>query len=579
MKLNKKNKRITTFDPVRIVLTSIYTKYKTNVSNYNIGQINSILFNYSIPKSTQILRAFYKEMKIICDNSEYIKYKYNINESSQKLKLYGYIYINNFKPPPNYLSLDKINLDIMRKLLIHKQDLIDRYNFYMHQKKNESISKNDEHNFIKDNFIDIKNIYDSSSLDKRNDINNINTKVNSTKNKPKPILAINKPKEKEKEKEKGKKTAHFLKNEQNDTNNTNNNNFTLKSYISSLDEESKFVSKNMEPSSPDIKEKEENKENSIDSLMNLMENFKNIDKEGKNNKKNIIHRKEYHGILSPKNNNKKRHKSTISTRHHKRTLTNQLLFNKKNIYNMINNYRTNNYKMNKYYLSIEKFRERLHENEKIKKYLDNYWKSNKSLINNLIDNIKANQNRYRHDDIINQVSSTNFSSKLNSMSISKKNNYNYFNDILSCSSKSKLALSPNLKQLMNKNSYKSISFKKYKLNISKNKFINSVEMQTSKNPIIMKIRNNSDFMKNKNFTCIFKKLDNNKEKKSPKINNETNKNKIVTLLPLSKIKKLNLLNNRYNWQSSFNLSNNFKGLRSSSASFETKFFKGNNIYY
>ena len=116
-------------------------------------------------------------------------------------------------------------------------------------------------------------------------------------------MAINKPKEKEKEK--GKKTAHFLKNEQNDTNNTNNNNFTLKSYISSLDEESKFVSKNMEPSSPDIKEKEENKENSIDSLMNLMENFKNIDKEGKNNKKNIIHRKEYHGILSPKNNNLK----------------------------------------------------------------------------------------------------------------------------------------------------------------------------------------------------------------------------------------------------------------------------------
>ena len=575
MKLNKKNKRISTFDPVRIVLTSIYTKYKTNVSNYNIGQINSILFNYSIPKSTQILRAFYKEMKIICDNSEYIKNKYNISESSQKLKLYGYIYINNFKPPPNYLSLDKTNLDIMRKLLIHKQDLIDRYNFYMHQKKNESISKNDEHNFIKDNFIDIKNIYDSSSLDKRNDINNINTKVNSTKNKPKPILAINKPKEKEK----GKKTAHFLKNEQNDTNNTNNNNFTLKSYISSLDEESKFVSKNMEPSSPDIKEKEENKENSIDSLMNLMENFKNIDKEGKNNKKNIIHRKEYHGILSPKNNNKKRHKSTISTRHHKRTLTNQLLFNKKNIYNMINNYRTNNYKMNKYYLSIEKFRERLHENEKIKKYLDNYWKSNKSLINNLIDNIKANQNRYRHDDIINQVSSTNFSSKLNSMSISKKNNYNYFNDILSFSTKSKLTLSPNLEQLMSQNSYKSISFKKYKLNINKNKFINSVEMQTSKNPIIMKIRNNSDFMKNKNFTCIFKKLDNNKEKKSPKINNETNKNKIVTLLPLSKIKKLNLLNNRYNWQSSFNLSNNFKGLRSSSASFETKFFKGNNIYY
>ena len=291
--MNKKNKRISNIDPVRIIFTNIYTKYKTNISNYNIGQINSILFNYSIPNSSRILRSIYKEMIIICDNGEYIKNKYNINESTEKLKLYGYIYINNFKPPPNYLSLDKVNLDIMRKLLIHKQDLIDRYNFYMLQKENKSISKNDDANFIQDNFINIRNIYDSSSLDQRNDINNINPKVSSTKNKPKPILAINKTKEKEKEK--GKKTAHFLKNEQIDTNNTNNNNFTLKSYISSLDEESKFVSKNMESSAPDIKENEENKENkenSIDDIMNLMENFKNIDKNEDNNKK--------------KNNSKKR---------------------------------------------------------------------------------------------------------------------------------------------------------------------------------------------------------------------------------------------------------------------------------
>ena len=223
MEMNKKNKRISNIDPVRIIFTNIYTKYKTNISNYNIGQINSLLFNYCIPNSTQILRAFYKEMKIICDNGEYIKKNYNINESSEKLKLCGYIYVNNFKPPPNYLSLDKINLDIMRKLLIHKQDLIDRYNFYMFKKGNKNISKSDNINFLQDNFINIRNIYDSSSLDKRNDINfnHNNTKVKSAKNKPKPILAINKTKEKEKEK--GKKTAHFLKNEQNDT---NNNNFT-----------------------------------------------------------------------------------------------------------------------------------------------------------------------------------------------------------------------------------------------------------------------------------------------------------------------------------------------------------------
>ena len=575
MKINKKNKKFSNIDPVRIIFTNIYTKYKTNVSNYNIGQINSILFNYSIPNSTRILSSFYKEMIITCDNGEYIKYKYNINESTEKLKLYGYIYINNFKPPPNYLGLDKINLDIMRKLLIQKQDLIDRYNFYMIQKKNENISKDDNINFIKDNFIDIRNIYDSSSLDKRNDINNINTKVNSAKNKPKPILSINKTKEKEK----GKKTAHFLRNEQNDT---NNNNYTLKSYLSSLDEESKFVSKNMEPNAPEMKENEENKENSIDSIMNLMENFKSTDKDGDNNDKNIIYRKEYHSILNPKNNNKRK-KAIISTRHQKRTLTNQLLFNKNNIYNMINNYKKNTFRMNKYYLSIEKFRERLHENEKIKKYLENYWKTNKNLIKNLIDSIKVYKSHYHHNDIMmNNVSSTNYSSKLDytlevSLSISKNKNYNYFNDILSFNSKSKLTLSPNLKQLMNQNSYKSIPFKKYKLNINKNKFINSAEMETSKNPIIMKIRKNSDFMKNKNFTCIFKKLNNVKYKKSSKTNNETNKNKIVTLLPLSKIKKNNLLNNRYNIQSSFNLSNNFKSLRSSSVSNRNKLFKRNNI--
>ena len=569
MKLNKNNKRISNIDPVRIILTNIYKKYKTNISNYNIGQINSILFNYSIPNSTQILRAFYKEMIIICDNSEYIKNKYDISESSERLKLYGYIYINNFKPPPNYLSLDKINLDVMRKLLIHKQDLIDRYNFYIFQKENESLSRNENINFIKDNFIDIKNIYDSSSLDKRTVIN---TKVNSPKNKPKPILTINKTKEKEK----GKKTAHFLKNERNDTNNTNNNNFNLKSYISSLDEESKFVSKNMEPSSPDIKEDEENKGNSIDSLMNLMENFKNINKEDDNNIKNIIHRKEFQSILSPKNN-KKRTKRSITTRYHKRTFTNQLLFNKNNIYNMINDYRNNNYRMNKYYLSIEKFRERLHENEKIEKYLENYWKCNKNLIKNLIDSKRANKNYYHHD-ILNHASSTNFSSKINhtlegSMSLFKNNNYNYFNDILSFSSKTKLTLSPNLKKLMNK--HNNFSFKKFKLNINKNKFINSAEIKESKNPMIMKIRNNSDFMKNKNFTCIFKKLNNDKDKKLAKTINETNKNKIVTLLPLSKINKHNLLNNRYNRQISFNFSNRFNSLRPSSVSNRDKFYKGN----
>ena len=78
---------------------------------------------------------------------------------------------------------------------------------------------------------------------------------------------------------------------------------------------------------------------------------------------------------------------------------------------------------------------------------------------------------------------------------------------------------------------------------------NIFENKKSTSELIMKIRNNSDFMKNKKFYCIIP---------YPKINNITNKvnmtsknkkNKILSFLPLN-IKKHS--NFRYRRKNSFN---------------------------
>ena len=217
MKLKKYIKAIRSkYDPVRIIFGNIHLKHKTRLSNYNISQINSILFNYSIPNSTQIISVLYKEMVILCNSNEFIKNNYSDKESSEKLKILGYIYSNNFRPPPNYISLDKYSRDIMFKLLKNKQQLIDRYNYYKLQKEKDLKCENIED--YEDNYINLKFLYDYSNEDKNVINDNLFSKKSNSKNKPKINLKNTK----------GKllKNVHFSK-----------ENFNLKSYIS-LDDES-----------------------------------------------------------------------------------------------------------------------------------------------------------------------------------------------------------------------------------------------------------------------------------------------------------------------------------------------------
>ena len=160
LKSNKKKQKKNPNDPINIIFGNLYSRYKPNTSIYFIAQINSILFKYPIPDATQFIKVYYREMILLCDSNEYLFNIYSYDEIFQKLQLFGYIYIKNFKPPPNYIALDNYNRIIMFKLIINKQELIDRYNYYM-LKKRESIKggHNDDKEYEE---INLQNLYDSS---------------------------------------------------------------------------------------------------------------------------------------------------------------------------------------------------------------------------------------------------------------------------------------------------------------------------------------------------------------------------------------------------------------------------------
>lgn len=539
LKKYKKSKR-SKYDPIRIIFGNLYLKHKTKIINYNISQINSILFNYSIPDATQIIRALYKEMVILCDSNEYIKNIYSFQDSLEKLKIFGYIYTNNFRPPPNYISLDRFNSNVMFKLLSYKQELIDRYNYYKLQKELNINNENGKN--YEDNVMDLKHLYDSSD-NKKTNTEKILSKKSSSKNKPN----IKSPKSKL------KKNVVFSK----DT-------FNLKSNISSIYDESKYeskfeskgVSKFMEPI--EIKEnEEENKENSIESVMKIMENFKKKI-EDNNEKKILINRnfRNFHSINICKRNTEIR---KAKTRSYKRGLTGQMLYNQTKIIDLIKKYRHNFIKNNKYFLPIEKFKEKMKENNKKKEYLEKYWKINKNFVTNLIENKNIN--------IKNRILFPNFSLQFNYTSedtITKNFTNNYYN-LLSLSPISKMSTFTNSKMTslspksQNNNNY----FKKYKLNLNRNrnKVINSFKNKRNKNSLIMKIKNNSDFMKNKNFICI-----NSTDTKSTSEKNLTNKatsnnkeykKKIISFLPLNIIKKHSMNNIKLRRKYSDNISKKY----------------------
>ena len=355
MKLKKhkktQKKQTNLLDPIYIIFGNLYSKHKTNSSNFYIAQINSILFNYLVPNATQIIRVYYREMILSCDSNEYLQYFYPLDEIYPKLKIFGYIYINNFKPPPNYISLDRFNRNTMFKLLISKQELIDRYNYYMLKKRELlKIGDDDKKEYEE---LNLKNLYDSSDYKKTN---NLTSKKSSSRNKP--ILSTS-----SKNQKKTKKNVHFSKDY-----------FNLKSYISIIDDESKFeskvVSKYMDPI--EIKEDEEIKENSIDSVMSMMNKFikhKKVDNNNIPQEKSI---KYFNKLFDIKNNNNNRHRRNCG-RKSKRGLTGNLLMNQNKIINLLKNYRENFGKKNKYYLPLDTFKEKLYEKNKKKELIEKYW--------------------------------------------------------------------------------------------------------------------------------------------------------------------------------------------------------------
>ena len=532
MKLKKYNKIIKNkYDPVRIIYRNIYSKHKTKISNYNIAQINSILFNYSIPNSTQIIKVYYKEMIYLCDKREYIKYIFTYEEIYEKMKLLGYIYCNNFRPPPNYLPLDNYNRNIMHKLLIYKQELIDRYNYYMMIKENNLNDKNIDY---EDNNINLKPLYDSS--DDKKTKNNIISKKSTSKNK---VIINNKN-------TKGniKKNVHF-----------SNETFNLKSYISGIEEESKYeskgVSKYMEPAP--IKDDEEKNENSIDSVMKIMDYFKIKENDSINLKKT-----KKSGLIYNLKNNKSSSSLKLNQGNNKRRFTGEFLINQNKIINLIKNFRKNFGKTNKYYLSIEKFKENLEKNNKMKDRLEKYWKINKNFVTNLIESKNL---KIKNKNLLNSYLTPTFSFNSTLDNSISKNIHNKFYNLVSLSPQSKLSTinNNNTTKLfsLSPQCHSNICFTKYKLssNINKNKFTNSFGNKKTKNSLLMIIRNDSNYMKKKKFSCVEKKI-----KLINKMNNSIKNinNKNLTFSPFKKSNNLMFSqNNRNNQKNSFNCSNKY----------------------
>ena len=130
-------------DRIKIIYEGIYSKYKTNKTNFDIAQINSLLYKSSIINAIQYIKFRFREMSILSDSEEYFQ-KYSYKESIDKLKILGYIYVNNFKPPPNYLSMGICIYNIMCQYLKEKQNLIDRNIFtnIIKEKKNKNRLEN-----------------------------------------------------------------------------------------------------------------------------------------------------------------------------------------------------------------------------------------------------------------------------------------------------------------------------------------------------------------------------------------------------------------------------------------------------
>ena len=160
-------------DLLKILWKSLHSKYKPDNTNYNIAQINSILFKYPIKNSTQSIQYRFREMVYLSDFEEYFQ-KYSYKSSVIKLKILGYIYVNNFKPFPNYLSFDYNIYTTMCRLIRKKQKLIDRNiytNLLIYEKQKNKIEKEKKEKYNKYYLGINKNI--ENNKDNNNIINSI----------------------------------------------------------------------------------------------------------------------------------------------------------------------------------------------------------------------------------------------------------------------------------------------------------------------------------------------------------------------------------------------------------------------
>ena len=456
-------------DLLKILWTSLYSKYKTNKQYYEIAQINSILFKYPIKNATQYIKFRFKEMRITSNFEEYFQ-KYSYRDSVLKLKFLGYIYVNNFKPPPNYLTMGENIYNIMCKFLREKQNLIDRniYNNVIKAKKHKNKLENailEKHN----EFCNSKNFSKSSGSLLSNKSQSFDNKyireIIDSKNKNKIML------------------------------------FSLSKKYN----DSKCEEKNINYI----------KENSTDSISKWIAQFKkrniniNVIKNvnSKDINKNIIN---YNSKIKSEIKEFKENAIPL-IRKNKTILTSKPIFyNKNKIFELMKNLKQE--KIKGYRLSVDNFKEKMNKNRKsiMKEHIDNYWRTNKHFVTNLIE--KQNKINY-------------YNNKYNQKSLNKR----YFSSTLNLSENSKN---------INDHSFNFNNLSLIKLPLSskniKPKYIslnkNNISRQRNKikeNSLIMKIQNDSDFMKNKNYSCVFPKenkiFEKFKDKKNPNKKRVNNK--------------------------------------------------------
>lgn len=471
-------------DKLKISWKSLYSKYKPNIVDYDIAYINALLFKYPIKNDIQYLKFRFNEMSILSDTKEYFQ-EYSYKDSVLKLKLLGYIYVNNFKPPPNYLSMGFKVYNIMSKGLKEKQNLIDR-NIYT--------------NFLKEK--KYKNRLENAILEKRNDF------VNS-KNFSKSIDSLT-----------SNKNQNFENKYSRDINNVNiitkeKNKIKIFS-LPKKKEGTKFIEENIK----DINE------SSIDSVMRLIDHFKT---KKKNNNYNIINHptnntniincgtKTKIDIKQPRDNIIpiiKQSKIFFSSK--------TLGYNKDKIFELMKNLKKKEKNM-RYHLSVDSFKLKLKNSRKsiMKERIDNYWKTNKNFITNLIEN--NNNIIIQNQKLINSryYSWTNLSenSKINNFSI------NYNNLLL--------------------NQFSSRSKNVQPKHISLNSCSSRTRNKNRDNTLFMKIQNDSDFMRNKNYSCVFpneKKIEQNKKHLNHQNNYKSNNSDKKQIFPFRMMQTYSVTN-------------------------------------